>query len=97
MICVNGVPETGLFSDARCYCYFLWKDSGKVDINGYPYKCDQVVPPEKWKHYFFKDMIKSLNGSVVMYGQYNPEQLQIVYEQMKEKEAEQTLGFVYKY
>ena len=24
MICVNGVPETGLFSDARCYCYFLW-------------------------------------------------------------------------
>ena len=68
MICVNGVPETGLFSDARCYCYFLWENSGKVDMNGYPYKCDQVVPPEKWNKYFFKNMIKSPNGTVIMYG-----------------------------
>lgn len=32
-----------------------------------------------------------------MYGQYTPNQLQVVFEQMKQKEAEQTLEFVYKY
>lgn len=44
-ICVNGEPETGTFQDSPCYCFMLWQDSGKVDMNGYPYKCDQVIGP----------------------------------------------------
>lgn len=37
------------------------------------------------------------NGTVLMYGQYTPEKLQVIYEQLKIKEGEQTLEFIQKY
>jgi hypothetical protein len=96
-ICVNGEPESGIFQDSSCYCYFMWQNSGTVDMNGFPYLCDQVVPPEKWKGYFLRELIMDKNGTVLMYGQYTPEKLQVIYEQLKIKEAEQTLEFIQKY
>jgi hypothetical protein len=54
-------------------------------MNGYPYLCDKVIEPAKWKSYFFKDVIADKNGTVIMYGLYTPESLQLIYEQLKIK------------
>jgi len=63
----------------------MWEDSGKVDMNGYPYKCDQVIGPEKWRSYFFDDVILDKYGTVLMYGQYTPQQLETMYVNIKQK------------
>jgi hypothetical protein len=44
MVCVNGyynIYKVGQI--AICTCKLLWENSGRVDMNGFPFQCDVVT------------------------------------------------------
>lgn len=64
---------------------------------GYPYKCDEVVGPGEWKGYYIDNLVMGEKSTVIMYGRYTPQQLQVVYEQLLSQQHTQTYNFITKY
>lgn len=67
---MNGKNFAPLFRNLRCICQPFWEDSGKVDLNGFEFKCDKIVDdPTKL---FYDTTIYDKEGNVIRYGSFTP-------------------------
>ena len=69
--CVNGdISQYGPGGNIRCLCEKFWKNSGFIDLNGYPFKCDIVN--EDAAGIFYNQLTTDGEGNIIKYGQYTP-------------------------
>ncbi len=64
----------------------MWAHSGKLDMNGRPFKCDALQT--SLFDQFFPDIVYNEDNEATQYGPYSPAEIEIISRNI-EKQAEQ--------